>query len=423
MMRSCVLILLLILLSAVFSGSEISYASASEIKLRKRAEESGSRAAKLAYRIFGRYEKALITILIGNNLVNIGASAAATVLAVAWMGDRGAWLATAVMTVLIIIFGEITPKVIASKRPEKFAYAVAFPIRTLMILTAPVVWLVNAMLRGIGKLWRADRVDDIVTEEDLETIIDTAEEEDVVDEDTADLLRSALDFDDVCAYEIITHRMDMQALDIEDDEQRIRNAILRTRFSRLPVYRGTTDHIVGFLFVNQALKAMAAGDFELERVMIKPVFVHKTMPLDDVLDTMRRRKCHMVIVTDEYGGTMGLITMEDVLEQLVGDIWDEKDVIDEEFVELGDGSYEAAGEMRIDDLFEELDIEVKDFDSDNATLGGWATEMLGEYPHRGDSFDYRNMHITVTEVRNMRVYTLKIELKEKEEEDDEAGRA
>lgn len=409
MIGPVVLIIILIAFSALFSGSEIAFASASEIKLRKRAEE-GRGAAKLAYRIFSVYEKALVTILVGNNLVNIGSSAVATVIAVGLMGDRGAWLATAVMTVLIIIFGEITPKIIASKRPERFACLFALPIRVLMFVTAPIVWLVQGLLLEVGKLWRSRRVDDIVTEEDLETIIDTAEEEDVVDEDTAELLRSALDFDDVCAYEIITHRMDMEALDLDDDPQRIRNAILRTRFSRLPVYRGTTDHIVGFLFVTQAMKAMTAGDFDLQRTMIPPVFVHKTMPLDDVLDTMRRRHCHMVIVTDEYGGTMGLITMEDVLEQLVGDIWDEKDVIDEEFVELGGGEYEAAGEMRIEDLFEELDIEDKDFDSDNATLGGWATEMLGEYPHRGDSFDYLNMHITVTEVRNMRVYSLRVQL-------------
>jgi len=417
MILSYVLIIVLIGFSALFSGSEISYASASEIKLRKRAEE-GKGAAKLAYKIFRAYDTALVTILIGNNLVNIGASSVATVIAISLMGDSGAWIATAVMTVLIIIFGEISPKIIAMKVPERFACLVALPLKVLMVITYPIVFMINVLLTGVSRLWRSDAVDETVTEEDLETIIDTAEEEGVVDEDTADLLQSALDFDDVYAYEIITHRMDMYAINIEDDERRIRNAILRTRYSRVPVYRENTDHIVGILYITQALKAMAAGDFNLERLMLKPIFVHKTMPLDDVLDTMRREKNHMVIVTDEYGGTMGLITMEDVLEQLVGDIWDEKDTIDEEFVELDEGEYEADGEMRIDDLFEELDIEDKDFESDNATLGGWAMEMLGSYPHRGDKFDYRNLHFTISDARNRRVYSLLIKVDPVEEEID-----
>ena len=400
-------IIIMIMLSAMFSGSEISYSSASEIKLRKRAEE-GRRSAGLAHWILDNYDRALVTILIGNNLVNIGASSVATVIAVSLIGDKGAWLSTAVMTVLIITFGEISPKIIASKRPEKFACLVAYPIRALMWLTAPIVSLMKGFLKELGRLWQSSAVDDTVTEEDLETIIDTAEEEGVVDEDTADLLQSALDFDDVYAYEIITHRMDMYAIDVDDDEQHIKNAILRTRFSRVPVYRENNDHIIGFLFVTQALKAMAEGQFDIRKLLIKPVFVHKTMPLDDVLETMRRKKCHMVIVTDEYGGTMGLITMEDVLEQLVGEIWDEKDIIEEEFEEIDDGVYDADGDMRIEDLFEELDIEDEEFESDNATLGGWATEMLESYPRRGDSFEYQGYTFIVAEASNMRVFSLQI---------------
>jgi len=419
MIWSVLLIIVLIALSALFSGSEISYASSGELRLRK-AAESGKLKDKLAYEIYTSYDKALVSILIGNNLVNIGSSAVATAIAVELMGESGAWIASAVMTVIIITLGEITPKILATKRPEKFAAKVSPAIRACMWITGPVVFLQSIILKALSGLWKENMVDDAVTEDDLETIIETVEDEGVVDEDTADLLQNALDFDEVMAYEIITPRVDMVAVNIDDDERRIYNTILNSRYSRVPVYQDTTDNIIGIVHVNHVLKKMAAGEeFDLRQFMMKPHFVHKTMILPDVLSIMQKSKNHMVIVTDEYGGTMGLITMEDVLEQLVGEIWDEKDVIDEEFREIGDNLYEADGDMRIEDMFRELDMDEKDFDDDNATLGGWAIEMLGDYPHRGDSFEYRNLHITVSEMRNLRVRSLIVHVNEASPEESE----
>ena len=414
-------IVLLILLSAFFSGSEISYAGASEVKLRRAAETARKRSREqYANDIKEHYEDALISILIGNNLVNIASSAVATVIAIGLMGDAGAGVATLIMTVVIIIFGEIAPKIVASRKPESFAYAAAVPLYWFTVVTKPLVAVFSAFTKAVGNLWEESAVDDAVTEDDLETIFETAEDEGVVDEDTADLLQSALDFDDVLAYEIITPRVDMEAIDIEDSDKEIIDQIMKTRFSRLPVYEDTPDTIIGIAHVNQCLRSLAAGEeFDLRSLMMEAHFVHKTMPLDDVFETMQREGCHMVIVTDEYGGTMGILTMEDVLEQIVGEIWDEKDEIDEEFVELDPAHYEVDGDMRLEDFFDELDLDEDELDDDNATVGGWAIEMLGGYPEAGESFEYENVKVTVAETEGMRVTELLAEVMPEEESEEE----
>jgi len=406
-MMKYVLIVLLIALSAMFSGSELAFASSSEIKLRKKSEKD-NRLALLALSIFNDYDKSLITILVGNNLVNISSSAIATMIALEIMGDSGAPIATAIMTVLIIIFGEITPKVIASRNPEKFAILVSLPIKFLMWLTLPVVYLVNIFIDKVSVLWKSNMTSDDVTEDDLETIIDTVSEEGVIDEDTADLLQNVIDFHDVQAYEIITHRIDIEGIDIEDSYDINVNKIMNTQYSRLPVYRDNLDNPVGFVVVDECLKAMLNNEFEPIKYIRKALFVHKTMPLDDVLYKMRKKKCHLLFVSDEYGGTMGIITMEDVLEQIVGEIWDEKDEIDEEFEEIKKNVYEVSGDMRIEDLFEELDIEDKDFESDNKTVGGWAIEMMEEYPSVKDSFDYQGYKFTIAKMKKRRVMEIKV---------------
>ena len=276
------------------------------------------------------------------------------------------------------------------------------------------------MLALLSGLWKGSATDDAVTEDDLETMLDTAEDEGIVDEDTHDLLQSALDFDDCLAYEIITPRVDMTAIDIDDDDETIKKVLLSCPFSRVPVYRDTPDHMLGFVLTTQCYKKMLDGDrLDLNELMMEPRFVHKTMPIPDVLELMKKTKCHLVFVTDEYGGIMGMLTMEDVMEQLVGEIWDEKDVIDEEFVELSDDEFEVDGDMRIYDFFMEMDMDDRDFEDDNATLGGWAIEMLGGYPKVGDSFDYKNLTLTVKEVEGLRVTSLLVKehpLPEEEEE-------
>ena len=407
-------IVVLIALSAFFSASEIGYASVNELRLKKAAEDGGRLRAKLAYRIYEAYDDALISILIGNNLVNIASSSVATVIAVSLMGDDGAWAATGIMTVLILTFGEIIPKIVAVQTSFDFALLAALPLKAFMLVTFPLVWLLGRLLKAVDKAVgnKGEPASAAITEDDLETIIDTVEDEGVIDEDRAELLQSALDFDDVLAYEIITPRVDMLTLDLEDPFDEVLQTVNASPYTRIPVYENTVDNIIGILHLNHFYKELCdhPEGFDLRHAMMKVNFVHKTMPLDDVLREMKRRQCHMVIVTDEYGGTMGCLTMEDVLEQLVGDIWDETDEIVPEFVQTGEDSFEADGDMRIYDFFDELDIDDRDFDDDNATLGGWAIEMLGDYPKAGDMFEYKNLTVTVKKLQNLRVVRLAVKV-------------
>ncbi len=413
-------ILVLLIFSAFFSSSEIAFSSANELRL-KRAASDGGAANKAALTIYEKFDKALVTILIGNNLVNIASSSIATVIAVSLMGDSGAWVATLVMTIALLTFGEILPKVVAASQPNRMSRFAAIPLRILMLVLSPLVWCVNKVVGLISKIWQSHQNSGpAVTEDDLETILDTVEEEGVMDEDACDLLQSALDFEDVLAYEIITPRVDVLAVDVDDPPEEIVDTIINSIYSRIPVYEGTVDNIIGMLHLNQCLKLLAAGSKATIREQLLPVqFIYKTTPLPEVLKTMRTTKCHMAVVTDEYGGTMGVLTMEDVIEQLVGDIWDESDVIDEEFVQLGPDHYEADGDMRIYDFFDELDIDDRDFDDDNATLGGWTIEMVGGYPKVGDSFTYKNLTVTVKEVQGMRVTRLDVVVQPPEEDSEE----
>lgn len=405
-----VLIVLCIVLSAFFSGSEIAYSAAQELRLEHAAESKGG-AYGLALKVKRRFENALISILVGNNLVNIGASSLATVIAVGLLGDSGAWLATAVMTVLIITFGEISPKIVASAQPERFSAIVAAPLRLWMILTWPLTWVLDKLLHLISRLWeRGQNSGPAVTEDDLETIIETVEDEGVVDEDTADLLQSALDFGDVLAYEVITPRVDLVGIDLDDSREEMLKVAFASPYTRIPVYQETMDNIVGILHLNHLYKALVKDrSADIQKLLLPPIFVHKTMPLDDVFNTMRKQKGHMVIVTDEYGGTMGALTMEDVLEQLVGDIWDESDEIEEEFTEVKPHVFEVDGDMRLVDFFAEFDKDEEEIDDDNATVGGWAVEMLGGYPKLRESFTFEDLTITILKRNNLRVLRLQVE--------------
>lgn len=410
MIVNLLLVLLCIVLSAFFSGSEIAYSASQELRLEHGAREKKG-AYGLALKVKRNFERALISILVGNNLVNIGASSLATVVAVRLMGDRGAWLATAVMTVLIITFGEIGPKIVASAQPERFSAVAAVPLRLWMGLTWPLTWVLDKLLHLISRLWeRGQNSGPAVTEDDLETIIETVEDEGVVDEDTADLLQSALEFDDVLAYEVITPRVDLVGIDLDDSRDQMLKVAFASPYTRIPVYQETMDNIVGILHLNHLYKALVKDpDADIEKLLLPPIFVHKTMPLDDVFNTMRKQKGHMAIVTDEYGGTMGVLTMEDVLEQLVGDIWDESDEIEEEFVEVRPHVYEVDGDMRLSDFFAEFDKDEEEIDDDNATVGGWAVEMLGGYPKLRENFTFEDLTVTILKRNNLRVLRLQVE--------------
>ena len=410
-----VLIVLCLMGSAFFSGTEIAYTSLSKLKLKKdRENPRGIR--KLVLFIYDHFDNALSTILIGNNLVNIAATSIATVLAVKLADSLGGKIAddtastivTVVMTVLILIVGEITPKMIARRCSDTISKWAAVPLMTLMVVLFPAVLVTSWIVNLFGLLWRKkDGQEVTITEEEFENILDTAEDEGFIDESETELLQSALEFTDLDAGDILTPRIDVVGFELSDSLDTILDLISETQFSRYPVYERTVDHVVGILYVKHLLKELAEGrEASLSDLMLEPVFIPKSMKLHAIMDEFRSRRTHMAVVADEYGGITGIVTMEDVLEQLVGDIWDENDDIVNDWQELGKDRYECAGDLNLTEFFDHLDLDDEEVDTDCATVGGWATENIGAMPVPFDAFDYKNFTILVKEVDDNRIERL-----------------
>ena len=417
-------ILACLVFSAFFSASEMAYSSCNTLRLEN-LEEEGSRPARAARYITEHFDVALSTILIGNNLVNIAGSALASVLVLLILGttkgEQFAWISTAVMTVLVILCGETIPKITAKKNANRFALRFAYVVRTLMVLFAPVVWIVLLLIRLISAPFKGEEAeeDPDAAVEELQNIIETAEDEEVLDEERSELVRSAIDFSDVMASEVMTARVDLYALDIEDDWETLLEEIEQSPYSRLPVYEGSIDNIIGVLYLNRFLKAMTENHHtDLRSLLMPPVYVYKTMKLPDVLNRLRREKQHLAIVSDEYGGTLGVLSMEDVLEQIVGDIWDETDQVEQEVVQRAENEFEVDGDMTISDFLELTGIREDDFEAESETVGGWTVERFGEFPGVGDSFSYGNLMVTVLAMDGRRVEKVLVRLdpsaKEKE---------
>ncbi|MBQ2271522.1 MAG: HlyC/CorC family transporter [Firmicutes bacterium] len=412
-----ILIVFLLLGSAFFSGTEIAYTSLSKLKM-KREEENPTFLQKLVGFIYRHYDYALSTVLVGNNLVNIAATSAATVIAInlaATMNgrisdDEASTIVTVVMTILILILGEITPKMIARRCNEAFARAAAWPLIILMILFFPVVWLTTCIVNLFSLLWKKDAQEVTITEEEFENLLDTAEDEGVIDEDETELLQSALEFTDLDAADILTPRIDVVGFEVHEDIRSILQVVSETQFSRFPIYEKTIDHVVGILYVKHLLREMVDNkDVQVTDLMLEPVFIPRSMRLHDIMDEFRKHQTHMVVVADEYGGIMGIVTMEDVLEQLVGEIWDENDDIVNDWQQLGKHRWECSGDMHLTEFFDNLDLDDETLESDCATVGGWATECIGAMPVAFDSFDFEQFTILVKHVdENNRITRLLI---------------
>lgn len=417
-----ILILFLILASAFFSSTEIAYASVNTARLKSKREKTDSLALILAEKIADNYDKKLSTILIGNNLVNTASSAIATLIVLKL--ELPSWVATVSMTLIVLIFGEIIPKVLAKQMPEQFCYITAIPIYILDFIAKPVTLIAMGIVKIGSFFWKSNISDsDSVSEDDFENIIDIVEDEGVLDEEQCDLLQNALDFDEVLAFEIITPRVDMESIDIRDPYEINLKKIHECTYSRMPVYEDTPDEIIGVLHLNHFYKSFVDKQrVNIRELLLPAVTVHKTMPLPDVLDKMKETKSHLVIVLDEYGGTMGIITMEDVLEQLVGEIFDESDEIEREFIALDDTHFEADGDMRIYDFFDEFDIDIDDeesFEGETATIGGWVVSMLDGEPEENASFAFENLIITVKQADGVRVEKILVEELETEEDEED----
>lgn len=398
-------IFLCLCLSAFCSASEMSYSSCSQMRLEG-ARDSGDKRGRLAVYIIEHFDNALSAILIGNNLANICSSSLASVAVILITGSDGyAWVSTVVLTLLVIIFGETIPKICAKQNANKLALKYSYPVRFMMIIFYPLVWLVVAIINLITRGMKeeaSDTPDEAV--EELQSIIETAEDEAVLDEDQSELVQAAIDFSETSAMDVMTARVDVQAIDIEDDWEEILALVEDAPYTRLPVYEGGIDNVIGILYLNHFLKAMADdGHADIRKLLMPPCYVYKTMKLPAVLSQLRKAKQHLAVVTDEYGGMLGVVTMEDVLEQIVGDIWDESDTVAPEVVQHTDSEFEMDGSMVLSDFLELVDIDEDEVEAESNTVGGWTLEMFGAYPEPGDSFTYRNMTVTVLSMDGRRV--------------------
>ncbi len=416
-MIAYILVLLVCLaLSAFFSASEMALSAANRLRLEGAAED-GNRSAKTALSLLDDFDKALGAILIGNNLVNVAASSVSSVIAITVAVRMGvadglcSTAATVIVTLLVIVFGETMPKILAKKNANRLTLAVAGPIRALAVILTPLVWCAVALTRLIAKPLKGETPEDAqeAAVEELQSIIETAQDEDVLDDDQSELLQAALDFGDISASQAMTARVDMTALDIDDGLDSILEQVSDVPYSRLPVYEGDTDNIIGVLHLNTLYRALLeGGDIDLRSLLTEPCWIYKTVKLPAVLEKLRQRQTHMAIVTDEYGGTAGVITMEDVLEYLVGDIWDETDQVEEDIVKTSEDSWELDGDLPIGDFLELVDLNGDSFDFESETVGGWVMELREGDAPAGCTVTYEDLELTVLEADDKRVERVRV---------------
>lgn len=407
----CILLVICVVLSAFFSGSEIVYNSVNKLKL-KRNSDSGDRKAKNALDIVEDYQSLLSSILVGNNLVNIGASSAATMLAVGiWGESNGPLIATIGMTMIILIFGEILPKTILVKNTYRVSLMFAMPLKILKKVLFFISYPITKLVDKISVIWTSKETIPTATDEELITMVDEIEEHGYIDEDTGDLIKSAIDFTGSTVHEIMTPRVDIFAYDIDDSIDELINNPNLFKYSRVPVYHKSIDNIVGVISTRSILKALLLdSQFDVKELMIEPIFVHKTKSISGLLSVFKETHHHMAFVVDEFGGILGLVTLEDVLEELVGDIWDEMDTPTEDYEEVDKGIYIVDGDMNIYDFFDLVEYDASTLEFEYTTVGGWCTDMLSRFPTIGDIFTFENIKVEIQSVDNVRVDKAKVEI-------------
>lgn len=401
-----VAIIVLVALSAFFSASEMSFSSTNKLRLENMVDDEVKGAA-LALKVAEKFDDALSAILIGNNLVNIAMSSIGSVVAILIAGEEWTWVATLIITVLVIIFGETMPKIVAKKNANKLVLFVCYPVYALTVILKPLIWLVVGLANLVMMLLPKERTvrDEDEAQQELQSLIETAEDENVLDEEQSELVQNALEFGDIRVSEVMTARVDIEAIDIEDSFDEVMEIVEESTYSRLPVYEDSIDNVIGILYLNKFYRRLTDQEsVEIRSVLSNPVYVYKTTKLPVALKALRNAKQHLAIVTDEYGGTLGIVTMEDILEQLVGEIWDENDIVEEdEVVEHSEGVYELDGDMQLSDFCELMDWDEDELDAESATVGGWTIEMHGDFPKVGEGFIHDGVSLEVLEMDGLRV--------------------
>ena len=409
---SLIIIVLCIIMSAYFSATETAFSSLNRIRVKNMAEK-GNKKAQLVLTMSENFDNLLSTILIGNNIVNILSASLATVLFVNWLGsEAGPSVSTAVTTVVVLIFGEISPKSIAKESPERFAMFSAPILKVLMFILTPFNFLFGLWKKMLSRVFKSDSSRSI-TEEELITIVEEAEQEGGLDEEESTLIRSAIEFSEVEVKDILTPRIHIEGVPEDATEEEIAKVFTETGYSRLPVYRESLDHITGVIYHKDFHNYVYNTDKDISSIIRPAIFVTPNKKIDELLKELQQQKSHIAFILDEYAGTIGLVTLEDIVEELVGEIWDEHDEIIQEIVQVSETEYHVLGSASIEELFEQFDI---DEELNVMTASGWVMNVLGRIPSEGDSFVYSNLTLTVLEMDENRVEKISITVAEKTEE-------
>lgn len=411
--RNIIALAVLILMSGYFSATETAFLSCNKTRLRTMAEKGNKRAA-LVNRLNENYDRLLSTILIGNNIVNLTAASIGTVLFVRLYGDIGATVSTAVITVLVLIFGEITPKNVAKDCPEKLAMFSAPIIRVLIWIFTPLNFLFGLWKKLVSKVLHLES-DSKMSQEELLMLVEEVREGGTIDSEEGDLLKNAIEFNDMRAEDILTHRVDLEAVDIESTKEEIAEVFTQSKFARLPVYEDSIDNIIGILNMKDFYDGTGITAKSIRDIMTKPLFVLKSEKIDELLKLLQETKSQMAVILDEYGGTLGIVTLEDILEELVGEIWDEHDEVTEEYIPIGENRWRVDCSVNLDDFCDFFGIET---DSTTISLGGWVMEQLGKVPEAGDSFEFECLSVSVVETDGQRVTFIDVEKKPEEVEEE-----
>ncbi|MDR3139260.1 MAG: hemolysin family protein [Treponema sp.] len=396
---------ILLIFSAFFSASEMAFSSLNRIKLKNLVSRGNKRAA-LALKLADNYDKLLSTVLIGNNIVNIASSSLATLLFVGFFGNAGVSLATLVMTVLVLVVGEISPKTLAKEAPEEFAMFAAPLLRWFILLLSPLNRLVSRWKQFIIRIFRVTG-NRSVTEEELLTFVGEVRQEGGINKREEEMIRRTIEFDDLTANDIFTPRIDVTAVSLSATAEEIEKKFYDTGYSRLPVYRESLDQIAGIMLLKDFYYEVVSRGHSPESIIKPAVFVPKSMKISGLLKTLQEKKSHMAVLVDEFGGTVGIVTVEDILEELVGEIWDEHDKVVRDIVKLGPQSYRVLGKTNLEELFDYFSIaggEEKNRSGypRNTTVGSWVMERLGS-PKAADFFQYKDLIITVSKIHRHRV--------------------
>ena len=399
---SLIIIIVCIIMSAYFSATETAFSTLNRIRMKNMAEK-GNKRAQLVLRLSESYDSLLSTILIGNNIVNIASASLATVLFVKLLGDEaGPSVSTAVTTVVVLIFGEVSPKSIAKECPEKFAMFSAPFLNLLSILLTPFNFLFKQWKKLLSLLIKSSD-DNGITEEELLSIVEEAEQDGGINEQESMLIRSAIEFTDLEAIDILTPRIDITAVSTAATKEEIAEIFADTAYSRLPLYEESIDHIVGIVYQKDFHNYAYHTDTPISDIVRPALFVPKSKKISSLLKELQQKKLHIAVVLDEFGGTIGIITLEDILEELVGEIWDEHDEVSAEIEYQSEKECTVLGNTNIEKLFEALEIDATDNDTQTITANGWIMNQLGRIPVKNDSFEYQGYRFTVLEMDDKRV--------------------